>query len=86
MFWGFDKDRVKVTNFKLVEDAILVKLETKWDLGDGEEIWCDDDELLLEDFSMYSDYVTLPHANRKYKKFMYEKFGKAYADRYFSEY
>lgn len=81
----YEKDSVKVTDIQFIDGAISVKLDTKWDFEE-EDIWFSDDELMLEDFSIYSDYRTLPHSNRKYKKFMYEKFGKVYADKYFSEY
>lgn len=79
----YDIDKVIVTDNIRLEEGVLVKLSTKWD-WDDEEIW-DTDELLLEDFGFTSTYDVVRGAKRKFHRYMYEKFGKRYADSYFGK-
>lgn len=80
----YDTDKVVATKATSIDDGILIKLSTKWEVG-GEEIWDDDDELLLEDFGFTSTYDVVRGSKRKFHQYMYDKFGKRYADDYFGK-
>lgn len=80
----YDMDSVIVEEVVNTNDGVLVKLSTKWNFG-NEEIWDDDDELLLEDFGFTSTYDVVRGSKRKFHRYMYEKFGKKYADDYFGK-
>ena len=79
----YDMDNVIVTDNIKLDEGVLLKLSTKWDYGD-EEIW-DTDELLLEDFGFTSTYDVIYGSKRKFHRYMYERFGKKYADDYFGK-
>lgn len=79
----YDMDKIIVSKFTKIDGGILAELSTKWDYGD-EEIW-DTDELLLEDFGFTSTYDVICGSKRKFHRYMYQRFGKRYADSYFGK-